>query len=201
VQVVAARLGVAMVATDGDDQVLSLLQDNIGRQGLQHETGVGAGGGGGGGVGEGGSVRVCKLLWGEAPDLGLPAPSTEAQGRLLLATGVVYGDGGADGDNNVGWAGLVESLVSLSDERSVVLLCHGQGAAPGVANAEGDFFKLLAPHFDLVTVPSITLAPDFRRSSVIHALRRKGHGTTSQPRKRKKSKSGKSKDRKKKPKT
>ena len=158
--IAAARLGVSMVTTDGDDQVIALLRDNISRQKFKTAASGAM------------PVRVHKFLWGQDTS---PLGLTGAAG-LILATGVVYGDGGADGDDEVGWSGLVESLLELSDERSLILLCHGQGAAPGVHKGQGPFFDRLGEHFDCATMPSQSLRSDFRRSSVIHALRRRAPG-------------------------
>ena len=152
--IVAARLGVSMVATDGDDAVLDLLRANVNRQHWP-ETQTGEE-----------HVRVRQLKWG-TPDVldtvGLTAPA-----GLILATGVVYG-----GDPE-GWAGLVDSMVQLSDRETLVLLAHGQGAAPGLHRTEGPFFDRVAVYFECTTIPLHTLHPSYRRSGcVIHALRRR----------------------------
>ena len=157
--IVAARLGVSMVATDGDDAVLDLLRENVNRQ-QWSETQTGEE-----------HVRVRQLKWG-APDvldmLGLTAPA-----GLILATGVVYG-----GDPE-GWAGLVDTMVQLSDRETLVLLAHGQGAAPGLHRTEGPFFDRVAVYFEYTTIPLHTLHPSYRRSGcVIHALRRRLDLTT-----------------------
>ena len=152
--IVAARLGVSMIATDGDDAVLDLLRENVSRQPWTKDPAKEE------------HVRVRQLKWG-APDvlesLGLQAPA-----GLVLATGVVYG-----GDPE-GWAGLVDSMIQLSDQSTLVLLAHGQGAAPGLHRTEGPFFDRVAEHFDYAPVPLHTLHPSYRRSGcVIHALRRR----------------------------
>ena len=155
--IVAARLGVSMVATDGDDAVLKLLQENVKSQRWPetHHT-----------QNDTEHVRVRQLKWGDhdvLDSLGLAAPV-----GLILATGVVYG-----GDPD-GWAGLVDSMVQLSDGDTLVLLAHGQGAAPGLHRTEGPFFDRVAEHFEYTTVPLNTLHPTYRKSGcVIHALRRR----------------------------
>jgi hypothetical protein len=158
--IVAARLGVSMVATDGDDAVLDLLRENVERQ-QWSETQTGKE-----------HVRVSQLKWG-APDvldsLGLAAPA-----GLILATGVVYG-----GDPE-GWAGLVDSMVQLSDRDTLVLLAHGQGAAPGLHRTEGPFFDRVAEYFEYTAIPLHTLHPSYRKSGcVIHAMRRRLDTTAS----------------------
>ena len=151
--IVAARLGVSMVATDGDDAVLELLAENVASQPWEDGEAVPR-------------VRVRPLRWGAPAVLGALGLTRPA--GLVLATGVVYG---ADPE---GWAGLVDSLVQLSDEDSLVLLAHGQGAAPGLHRTEGPFFARLACHFHYTALPLQTLHPDYRGSGcVVHALRRR----------------------------
>lgn len=152
--IVAARLGVSMVATDGDDAVLNLLRENVERQ-QWSETQTGKE-----------HIRVSQLKWG-APDV-LDSLRLAAPAGLILATGVVYG-----GDPD-GWAGLVDSMVQLSDRDTLVLLAHGQGAAPGLHRTEGPFFDRVAEYFEYTAIPLHTLHPSYRKSGcVIHALRRR----------------------------
>ena len=150
--IVAARLGVSMVATDGDEAVLGLLQENVSRQAWAS--------------GKEEPVRVSQLKWG-APAV-LESLGLHAAVGLVLATGVVYGS------DPEGWSGLVDSIIQLSDESTLVLLAHGQGAAPGLHRTEGPFFDRVAKHFNFVAVPMHTIHPSYRRSGcVIHALRRR----------------------------
>ena len=64
------------------------------------------------------------------------------QSDVVLAVDVVYGKEAAV------WAALVQTLVALTDEGTLVLMAHGNGAAPGVHQMTGSFYELAAPHFE-----------------------------------------------------
>mmetsp|Transcript_17127 Transcript_17127/g.31478 ORF Transcript_17127/g.31478 Transcript_17127/m.31478 type:complete len:827 (-) Transcript_17127:86-2566(-) len=126
---VAASLGMATVASDGDEYVLELLQSNIVRNEAKLE----------------GSIRSCKLRWGE--DNPMSILELEHKPRLILAAGVVYGK-----DKKV-WESLAATITSLSNSKTVIVMAHGNGAAPGVHQLEGDFYAALGPKFSIYRVP------------------------------------------------
>ena len=86
--IVAGRLGMRTVATDADEDVLSLLEANAAKDNAA--TAAGAGAGGAGAAAEPVPVRVRRLKWGEDASpletLGLGRPPD-----VLLAVDVVYG--------------------------------------------------------------------------------------------------------------
>ena len=141
--IVAGRLGLQTVATDSDADVLALLQANTAKDNAT--AGLAAAGGGAAALAQ--PVRVERLKWGEdaAPReaLGLTYPPD-----VLLAVDVVYGK-----EEKV-WQALVETLVGLSDERTLVLMAHGNGAAPGVHSMGGRFYEMAAPYFDAACLPA-----------------------------------------------
>mmetsp|Transcript_20357 Transcript_20357/g.68870 ORF Transcript_20357/g.68870 Transcript_20357/m.68870 type:complete len:129 (-) Transcript_20357:95-481(-) len=91
-------------------------------------------------------VRVRRLKWGEDASpleaLGLGRPPD-----VLLAVDVVYGR-----EERV-WSALVETLVALSCEETLVLMAHGNGAAPGVHSMGGRFYEMAADHFEAASLP------------------------------------------------
>ena len=122
--IVGARLGMRVVATDGDAHVLQLLEQNAARNAK-----------------EGGAVRVATLEWGTParPQIGPhPGDLVLAAPDLILASGCVYGVA-----DDV-WAALVRTLAELAGPATVILLAHGNGAAPGVQQMRGRFYGLLA---------------------------------------------------------
>ena len=54
------------------------------------------------------------------------------------------------------WAALVRTLVALSDRRTLVLMAHGNGAAPGVHRMKGAFYEMAHRHFEAVRLPADT---------------------------------------------
>ena len=97
-----------MVATDGDEHVMDLLRRNASSNGARD-----------------GALRACPLRWGEGGALeacGLARPPD-----LVLCCDCVYGV-----DVQV-WTALVATLTALSrGGRTLILMAHGNGAAPGV---------------------------------------------------------------------
>ncbi|EOD22665.1 hypothetical protein EMIHUDRAFT_240006 [Emiliania huxleyi CCMP1516] len=67
---------------------------------------------------------------------------------VLLAVDVVYGR-----EERV-WSALVETLVALSCEGTLVLMAHGNGAAPGVHSMGGRFYEMAADHFEAASLPA-----------------------------------------------
>ena len=135
--IVAGRLGLQVVATDSDGEVLSLLEANT-RKDNQSAL-LAAAGGGAAALAQ--PVRVARLKWGEDASpldaLGLASPPD-----LLLAVDVVYGK-----EERV-WEALVQTLVALTDNRTLVIMAHGNGAAPGVHSMRGRFYEMAGAHFD-----------------------------------------------------
>ena len=113
---------------------------------------------------------MARLKWGEEAEqaallarLGLAAPPD-----VLLAVDVVYG-----GEPKV-WAALVRTLALLCGDETLVLMAHGNGAAPGVHRMGGAFYDLAAPTFE-----SACLAADAEHPGCqIHCMVRRPVGTT-----------------------
>ncbi len=126
--IVAHRLGARnVVATDGDDVVLRLLAANARLNALDVAAAP---------------LRVAKLEWGaDEPlaslGLGSGGGAVSPLPHVILASDVVYGR-----DPTV-WRALARTLASLSDAKTLVLLGHGNGAAPGVAELRGPFYREL----------------------------------------------------------
>ena len=86
-----------------------------------------------------------RAIWLAAPD-------------LILASGCVYGVA-----DDV-WAALVRTLAELAGPATVILLAHGNGAAPGVQQMRGRFYELLArERFAVARVEPRALHADHRR--------------------------------------
>ncbi|GAB5370094.1 hypothetical protein AAMO2058_001462500 [Amorphochlora amoebiformis] len=167
VSIVSARLGVKIWATDGDPEVIKLLKGNAKRNVQIKDTSA-----------EKKKekkkkkkkklMRVRLLKWKEFPDeaawrcLGLKTPPD-----VVMATGVVYGS-----DPSV-FHLLVETIASLCDMHTIVLLAHGQGAAPGLHHSVGDFFDMAEKKgFEHKKLPNTIFHPEYqRRGCVMHALR------------------------------
>lgn len=58
------------------------------------------------------------------------------------------------------WAALVRTLVALSDRRTLVLMAHGNGAAPGAQAMRGRFYELAGAHFACARVAPRELDPE-----------------------------------------
>ena len=149
-----ARLGMRVVATDGDAHVLQLLEQNAARNAK-----------------EGGAVRVATLEWGTParPQIGPhPGDLVLAAPDLILASGCVYGVA-----DDV-WAALVRTLAELAGPATVILLAHGNGAAPGVQQMRGRFYELLArERFAVARVEPRALHADHRRGVELHCVTRR----------------------------
>lgn len=152
--IIAAQLGVEMIATDGDASVLRLLRGNCERNA---PSGCG-------------SLRAECLLWG-ADDplqiLGLKRPPD-----LLLASDVVYASAGERLTQM-----LTETLLALTDTNTLVLMSNVRRFPVGHARGEERFFAALERVFMRTTLPVSALHPEHRRSGAggctVHALRRR----------------------------
>ena len=145
--IVAQQLGMRVTATDGYDDVLALLAANA--------------------ASAGGAVRVQPLKW------GTPAPQQQLQldapPDLLMATGCVYG-----ADVGV-FEALVQTMLDLSGPHTLILMCHGNGAAPGVHRLSGPFYELAGRHFESARIAQHTLHAE-HQGCQIHCLRRRATG-------------------------
>lgn len=160
--IIAARLGLRTVATDADDDVLSLLQANTAAD--RAAVVAAAAGGGGHVLSTAAAVAVERLKWGEDAD---PTQRLGLHGApdVLLAVDVVYGK-----EEKV-WAALVDTLVKLSNEATLILMAHGNGAAPGVHRMSGRFYEMAGEHFE-----STCLAADAEHPGCqIHCMTRRPH--------------------------
>lgn len=143
-----------VIATDGDADVLQLLSANAAanRSRCADEPNAcgdsGVGNGGDGGVideATDGSLTVAPLIWGE-PKCALTALGLTAPPSLILATGCVYSS-----DEGV-WGNLVETLEQLSGPATLVVMVHGNGAAPGAQQLRGRFYELARRRFECTRV-------------------------------------------------
>jgi len=123
--IVAGRLGARVTATDGDESVLERLRRNVRRNGQPDGKINGK---------INGKIETQLLKWGD---------NIEAAPDIILATGCVYGR-----DSAV-WQSLASTIRNLSGPRTVTILAHGTGAAPGVLHLRGAFYDLLSPDFVL----------------------------------------------------
>lgn len=158
-----------VVATDGDEEVVSLLDANIQRnlEGKGNLEGEGAG-----------SVRAVRLRWGEhATEEELRASiGLDGAPDVLLATGCVYGS------NSGIWNALAASMAALAGPHTLVLMAHGSGAAPGVHQLRGPFYEAAAElGFTVSRVPQHTLHPEHQQGCQLHCLTHKGAGEALQP--------------------
>ena len=150
----AADQEVAHLLLGGDAHVLQLLEQNAARNAK-----------------EGGAVRVATLEWGTParPQIGPhPGDLVLAAPDLILASGCVYGVA-----DDV-WAALVRTLAELAGPATVILLAHGNGAAPGVQQMRGRFYELLGrERFDVARVEPRALHADHRRGVELHCVTRR----------------------------
>ncbi|KAL1512202.1 hypothetical protein AB1Y20_005466 [Prymnesium parvum] len=146
--IVAHQLGMSVTATDGYEDVLHLLKENVSAC-VQTSASP---------------LHVRSLRWG-TPDpieqLGLSAAPD-----VLIATGCVYGS-----DPRV-FEDLVQTMDALSGPHTLVLMCHGNGAAPGVHELDGPFYSLASQYFDSFRISQYTLHPD-HQGCQIHCLRKR----------------------------
>ena len=144
--IVAAKMGMKVVTTDGDIHVLDMLAQNVAANMVSD------------------SVAVKKLSWGGKKLL--KTIGMETRPDVVLASGCVYG-------KDIGvWKLLAKSLRKLSGPNTLILMSHGNGAAPGVQEGTGFFHGLMRKKFVCTILPASVLHPD-RRGCCIHALWRK----------------------------
>jgi hypothetical protein len=151
--IVAQKMGMRVVATDGDESVLDQLVRNAARNPCAEE---------------GGGSQVCARLlkWGTDSPLellGLTNPP-----HVVVCNGCVYGR-----EPGV-WQVLVDTLVELTGEHTVVVMAHGTGAAPGVHQLRGKFYEMAAPFFEVTRAPDISLHADSKGCQLHFLVRRPG---------------------------
>eukprot|EP00466_Bigelowiella_natans_P005851 jgi/Bigna1/140763/aug1.58_g15471 len=155
--IVAANLGVSMKASDGDDVVLKLLEENV-RTNFPDDTK---------------RVTVHKLVWDASVKRKMLRKAlciTEDQRvRLLMGSGVLYG---ADSSVFEAFAHVCDMICR---KNTLIVLAHGQGAAPGVHDTTNVYFEEMKRRgFKVSIVPSMNLHEDYQRSGcVVHLLKKK----------------------------
>lgn len=154
--VTAARLGMDVIATDGDARVVDLITSNI-------ELNLHGSAGGGG-------ARARGLRWGEPGALN--ALGLRARPDVVIATGCVYGASGAI------WDALVATLDELAGLDTLVLLVHGNGTAPGTLEMQGHFYRAAAAIFEVARVPQQALHNE-HDGCRLHCLMKKGQRASS----------------------
>ena len=148
--IAAGLLGMTVVATDGDDSVLELMKANVdlNRERL---------------AARGGKVSVRKLAWGTPRPL--EALGLASKPDVILATGVVYGK-----DPTV-WESLAQTIDDLSGKRpTLVVMAHGNGAAPGVHQMRGVFYERMLARFQATRL--VLPNPSGHQGCQLHALRK-----------------------------
>ena len=141
------------ISTDGDDDVCKLLQNNITLNDMNSSI-----------------VDTRTISWGvkgkKLKDI-LQINSLK-EVKLIMASGCVYG---SDPDN---WKSLYKTIRSMSSKRSnntLIILSHGNGAAPGVFEGDGDFYnQFIRKKFNVYIVPPNLLNVKYRESCSIHML-------------------------------
>ena len=142
-----------VLSTDGDDDVCKLLQNNITLNDMNSSI-----------------VDTRTISWGvkgkKLKDI-LQINSLK-EVKLIMASGCVYG---SDPDN---WKSLYKTIRSMSSKRSnntLIMLSHGNGAAPGVFEGDGDFYnQFIRKKFNVYIVPPNLLNVKYRESCSIHML-------------------------------
>ncbi len=84
----------------------------------------------------------------------------------MLATGCVYGK-----DPQV-WRQLLHTVRKLCGSRTLVVMAHGNGAAPGVQQMRGAFYEAALRRFDAVALPPQELPKKFQGCS-LHVMIKK----------------------------
>jgi hypothetical protein len=70
------------------------------------------------------------------------------------------------------WRQLLHTVRKLCGSRTLVVMAHGNGAAPGVQQMRGAFYEVAQRRFDAVALPPQELSKRFQGSSV-HVLLKK----------------------------
>ena len=138
---VGQRLGMRVTATDGDETVLQQLRVSAALNHARDEPGA-----------RGRVLQTALLKWGA--DSPIDILDLDRPPDVVVATGCVYGrEAGV-------WSDLVDTLVRLSGPHTLVILAHGNGAAPGVHQLRGDFYDKCAPYFFVSRAPQECLHAD-----------------------------------------
>uniref|UniRef100_A0A0G4I2H1 Uncharacterized protein n=1 Tax=Chromera velia CCMP2878 TaxID=1169474 RepID=A0A0G4I2H1_9ALVE len=143
-----AMLGMKVIATDGDKDVIELLEKNIE---ANSEILTSAGG----------SVRSAYLLWGDTAQAQEAAEIIDSEDRntqeiltypdLVLAADVVYG-------NQEGvWKQLSDTLRDVCGPETLLLLANVQRFPRGDPRGEWKFYEMLQAHFHSVEIPHASL--------------------------------------------
>ena len=91
------------------------------------------------------SITVKQLEWGQKKVL--KSVGLDRVPDVVLASGCVYGK-----DNGV-FRMLVKSLRKLSNQNTLIIMSHGNGAAPGVQEGSGIFQSMAQKKFSWSIVP------------------------------------------------
>jgi hypothetical protein len=143
----AARLGMEVVATDGDERTVRLIASN-----LERNAPAGRG-----------RARAAGLRWGDteaARALGLAR-----RPELLIATGCVYGSCAEV------WEALVRTMDAVAGPDTLVLLVHGNGTAPGALEMRGGFYLAAEKLFHMARVPQRLLSAE-HEGCRLHCMRK-----------------------------
>eukprot|EP00937_MAST-01D_sp_MAST-1D-sp2_P004777 g4777.t1 len=177
VSIVAARLGMGVLATDGDEATLPLLRVNLELNGVAEGAAGGGmtGDGGGAATGAGdaaeaattgdetsadivtadqppaGRVREQLLAWGGGGGGGDSKDRPAVAPKLVLAADVVYGE-----DVSV-WKALLATLCDLAGCDTLVLIAQ----TARYPDKERVFFRLLQRRFACVALPQAALDSRF----------------------------------------
>ena len=157
---VLASRGYAMTATDGDEEVLSLLRSNVRANARALPDPDEAG------------IRIERLRWGDAMDI------ERAQQRqpydVLVAADCVYGD------DPTGWQHLIDTAEALATEGTLLIVANVQRFSRSATGRKGEklFLEMLfSSAFEQVAaVPALELGGQQRDQGVqIHLARLKRH--------------------------
>jgi hypothetical protein len=146
---VATRMGMQVVATDGDQPTVRLIASNLGRNGPEGPR----------------RARAAELRWGDGADA--RALGLSRSPELLIATGCVYGSCAEV------WEALVRTLDDIAGPDTLVLLVHGNGAAPGAIKMRGGFYQAAETVFHVARVPQRML-PAKHGGCRLHCMRKRG---------------------------
>ncbi len=137
--IVASCFRMDVIATDGDDNVLQLLQKNIARNKQIAGSRQGA-------------LSAKALEWGKRDSMSLLGLVRKPD--IIIASGVVYGRDPCVAKN------LAKSIRYLSSSHTIVILAHGNGASPGVHQCEGPFYAAMGKRFKCMNIQKVELDKD-----------------------------------------
>jgi len=135
---------VELIATDGDAEVIKLLEGNVSMNEVD--------------------VKTKILKWEEDCGDPLQKLGLATKPDLIIGTGIVYGS------NPDTWIALAKLLKRLSGSSTQILLAHGNGAAPGILKCKGDFYEKIQKRFSIKKISQSELAREFQKSCQIHIL-------------------------------